>query len=326
MKKNTPKIVLAVSSALFLVGGLLLAEAKAYQPAREASAADFTYQEGRDGFWLRESGNLDVAFTIDYTYDDDSGDTYDGYDQACGATKYWTVYLLDKTTEFNYYPNHKLMDGGNGRSRDRAEYYFPTVGADVITHGAETWTITVEKEATAYQCKDTEDPTEENLCGPDQDTGKTFNEVYNEQNWVVCIGPMFRMWWGTGNYSCPIDYYVGRMKEVDPSIDPDPTPTPTPTPTPSGGGSAKAGLPGGAIAGIIIGSVVLVTGGAFALGFFVFNKWIIVDNKAVRAFKTGKKDEQVRLHTMKLQKQHRVKEEVFDTKKDAEDFLNKSKK
>ena len=40
----------------------------------------------------------------------------------------------------------------------------------------------------------------------------------------------------------------------------------------------------------------------------------------------SKKDEQIRLHTMKLQKHNRIKDEVFDNKKDAEDFLKKSKK
>ena len=54
---------------------------------------------------------------------------------------------------------------------------------------------------------------------------KTFTEVYANENWVVCVGPMFRIWWqgdDCGKYSCPIDYYVGRMKEVDPSIETEP--------------------------------------------------------------------------------------------------------
>ena len=85
-------------------------------------------------------------------------------------------------------------------------------------------------------------------------------------------------------------------------------------------------MPGGAVAAIIIGSILFVSGGLFAVAFFLLNKWIIVDDKAVRVFKLNKKDDKNKLFTMKFQTQNRVDEEVFNSKDDAEEFLENQKK
>ena len=80
-----------------------------------------------------------------------------------------------------------------------------------------------------------------------------------------------------------------------------------------------ASLPGWAIALIVIGGLLVLCCVFFLLLFFVFNKWIKIEDKAVRAIKVGKKDDQIKLMRMNFSIEYRVKEEVFDTKKDAED-------
>ena len=98
-------------------------------------------------------------------------------------------------------------------------------------------------------------------------------------------------------------------------------------PTP-GGGSAKAGLPAGAVVGIVLGGVVLSLGIAYALLMFVFNKWIKEGDKVVRVlrFALGTKDGKQRYLAFPCKFAYKNKEEIFDTKKGAEDYLNKSKK
>ena len=86
------------------------------------------------------------------------------------------------------------------------------------------------------------------------------------------------------------------------------------------------GLNGGIIALIVILSIVAVLGILFLLLFFVFAKFIIIEDKVVKAVKFGKEDDKIRLFTFKCKKQLRVEEEVFDKKKDAEDFLNNQNK
>ena len=91
--------------------------------------------------------------------------------------------------------------------------------------------------------------------------------------------------------------------------------------------SSKAGLAGWAIALIVIGSLIGVCGILFLLAFFVLNKWIIIEqDEIVRAFRTGKESEHIRLRTMKFKLHYRFKEEVFKSKKDAEDFLKSQTK
>ena len=326
MKKNSSKIVLAVVSTLSVIGGLLVANLGINQQHLEASAANFDYVEGRDKFELNANGDLEVTFTINTEY---------GYDQACSVTKYWTVYLLSQDTPFTYdYQSHKLTND-NDRTRDKADYYFPTVGCDVIDSGG-TWTITVLKDATAYH-SDTYDALDEaDLAGPAQDTGKTFTEVYAEEDWVVCVGPMFDKWWAdTYQFSCPIDYYVGRMSDIVPSLKPV-VPDSTPPETPSQNSASKGGISGGAIAGIVIGVLLLAICGAYLLLFFLFNKWIKEgEDEATRVlpFSFGKKDDKLKLIRVPfnfkkkdgkikfvfkpLKFVYRDKEEVYKNKDDA---------
>ncbi len=78
-----------------------------------------------------------------------------------------------------------------------------------------------------------------------------------------------------------------------------------------------SGLPGWAIALIIVGSILLLCLLCFFLLFFVFNKWIKKDDKAIRAVKFGKKDNKVRLLVMPFRFEYREETEVFNTKKEA---------
>lgn len=78
-----------------------------------------------------------------------------------------------------------------------------------------------------------------------------------------------------------------------------------------------SGLPGWAIALIIVGSILLLCLLCFFLFFFVFNKWIRKDDKAIRAVKFGKKDNKVRLLVMPFRFEYREEAEVFDTKQEA---------
>ena len=78
-----------------------------------------------------------------------------------------------------------------------------------------------------------------------------------------------------------------------------------------------SGLPGWAIALIIVGSILLLCLLCFFLLFFVFNKWIRKDDKAIRAVKFGKKDNKVRLLVMPFRFEYREEAEVFDTKQEA---------
>lgn len=89
-------------------------------------------------------------------------------------------------------------------------------------------------------------------------------------------------------------------------------------------GSSK--LPGWAIALIVIGCILVSCCLCFFLLFFVFNKWIKKDDKAVRAIKVGKKDDEIKLMLLNFKTEYRVKEEVYDKKKDAEDAQSPEEK
>ena len=91
-----------------------------------------------------------------------------------------------------------------------------------------------------------------------------------------------------------------------------------------------AGLNGGIIALIIILSILALLGICFCLLFFVFAKFIIIKDKegkekVVRAIKIGKDNKDNKncfwMMTFKFRKELRVEDEVFDKKKDAEEFL-----
>ena len=77
------------------------------------------------------------------------------------------------------------------------------------------------------------------------------------------------------------------------------------------------GLAGWAIALIIIGSILLLASLAYVVLFFVLNKWIRKEDNAIRAFKIGKKDDQVRLITYLFAIVYREESEVYDSKEEA---------
>ena len=105
--------------------------------------------------------------------------------------------------------------------------------------------------------------------------------------------------------------------EEKPAPGPTPPTPPGPTPTPSGG-SSKAGLPAGAIVGIALGTFFLIVGGAYALLLFVFNEWIVVNGKAVRAFRLWKKEEgKHQVFGFPFRFVVKNDEEIFKTKEEA---------
>lgn len=81
------------------------------------------------------------------------------------------------------------------------------------------------------------------------------------------------------------------------------------------------GLPGWAIALIIIGSLLFLLILAYFLLLFVFNKWIRKEDKALRAFKLFgiEKDDKYLLLVFPFKFDYRVEEEIFDTKDEALD-------
>ena len=79
----------------------------------------------------------------------------------------------------------------------------------------------------------------------------------------------------------------------------------------------NAGLPGWAIALIIVGSILLLCLLCFFLLFFVFNKWIRKEDKAIRAVKFGKKDNKVRLLVMPFKFEYREESQIFNSKSEA---------
>ena len=85
----------------------------------------------------------------------------------------------------------------------------------------------------------------------------------------------------------------------------------------------KKGLNAGAVVGIVIAAIVALLCLAYVLLFFAFNKFIVKDGKVVRAFVIKKNDEDAMLITYMCAKETRSKEEIFNTKKDAEDSINK---
>ena len=85
----------------------------------------------------------------------------------------------------------------------------------------------------------------------------------------------------------------------------------------------EPGLAGWAIALIVIGSIILACGCCYLLLFFAFNKFIVVDDKVYRAFVIKKNDDTLKLLTYKCTTESRDKDEVYDSKKEAQDSINK---
>jgi hypothetical protein len=76
-------------------------------------------------------------------------------------------------------------------------------------------------------------------------------------------------------------------------------------------------MPAWAIALIVILSVILLLVIIYLLLFFVFNKWIKKDSKAVRVIKCGKKDNLVRLMTLSFRIEYREADKVYKSKDEA---------
>ena len=81
----------------------------------------------------------------------------------------------------------------------------------------------------------------------------------------------------------------------------------------------QSGLPGWAIALIVIGSLIILCGACYCLGFFLFNKWIKEGDKAIRTlpFAFGKKEGKSRLMIMPFKFVYRDSNEIYKTKEEA---------
>ena len=81
----------------------------------------------------------------------------------------------------------------------------------------------------------------------------------------------------------------------------------------------QSGLPGWAIALIVIGSLIILFGACYCLGFFLFNKWIKEGDKAIRSlpFAFGKKEGKSRLMIMPFKFVYRDSNEIYKTKEEA---------
>jgi len=71
------------------------------------------------------------------------------------------------------------------------------------------------------------------------------------------------------------------------------------------------------IALAIMGGIILSLFISYILFFFVFNKWTLANNKAIRVFKIGKKNDKIRLLTITLMVIYRNEDEVFNKKSDV---------
>ena len=79
------------------------------------------------------------------------------------------------------------------------------------------------------------------------------------------------------------------------------------------------GMPGYAVALLILGIVLSIIGICYLLALFGFNNWMVLDNKVVRVFKLYKKNEKVLVLVMPFKfKQSVGEEELFKSKEEAE--------
>lgn len=83
--------------------------------------------------------------------------------------------------------------------------------------------------------------------------------------------------------------------------------------------TSKKALGAGAVIGISFGSLTFVLGAAYLVLLFLFNKWILVDDKAIRVipFALGYKEDMGRYLTFKFTFEYRADEEVYRTKDDT---------
>ena len=103
-----------------------------------------------------------------------------------------------------------------------------------------------------------------------------------------------------------------------------PTPTPTPEPTPVDP-SNNGGLPGWAIALIVVGGLLLACCGAIVLLFIFWPRYVVdsANKVIIRTILVFKKDEKVYLVSNKCKLIKAEKTNVYKTKEEAEKALNK---
>ena len=110
---------------------------------------------------------------------------------------------------------------------------------------------------------------------------------------------------------------------VPPEPGPEPEP-PEPGPEPTPVDPTSSALPGWAIALIIVGGVLVLFGCCYVLLFFVFNRYIINGKQEiVRVFPYKKHDGDVHVIDMRCRKNYRKEVDVYKTRKEAEEALNK---
>lgn len=81
----------------------------------------------------------------------------------------------------------------------------------------------------------------------------------------------------------------------------------------------KVGLPPIAVIFIVLGAIILTLGIAYVLFFFVFNKWIRKEDKALRAFKLFgiKKNNKLLVMVFPFKFEYKQENEIFNTKEEA---------
>ena len=77
------------------------------------------------------------------------------------------------------------------------------------------------------------------------------------------------------------------------------------------------GLAGWAIALIVIDSLLVAMAMAYLAIFFIFNKWIVINGKAIRALVCGKKEDKTRVVTLFLGIEYRNANEIFNSQEEA---------
>ncbi len=79
------------------------------------------------------------------------------------------------------------------------------------------------------------------------------------------------------------------------------------------------GIPAVAVVFIVLGAILLVLVGAWALMMFVFNKWIRREDKAIRVFKLFgiKKDDKFLVVSFPVKFEYKLDNEIFNTKEEA---------
>ena len=113
-----------------------------------------------------------------------------------------------------------------------------------------------------------------------------------------------------GNYA-PSDFTNYKKVKIASDNPEDITP-PAPVPSPTNGG-----LGIGAIIGIVAGGIILTCGIVYLLLFFLFNKWIEVDGKAIRVFRFFRKNGKTRVISFKCKVYEKGPDQVYNTKADA---------